>query len=167
MDNSSRYRVAVHEAGHVLLGLRYEGFFTLDGANIANASSGYVTRRIFDAGKQTKKANMQSIQISYGGIAAEHLIFQDGQDGGSGDIEQINRLACMQVLGKLDEEFSVFYLYDDEYNTPKNEKKREALKKKCYKAAYAYLKSHRKKLERVAKALSDKGYLTRDEIYAL
>jgi cell division protease FtsH len=119
VNNSTRTRVAIHEAGHSVLTLLFDNYFDFQKASIQptyNGAGGYTIfsekPEIKEGGLYTKDIFKKRLIISMGGKAAESLYY--GNDfvslGAIEDLKQANRLA-QRMIGNfgMGDKFEVFF----------------------------------------------------------
>lgn len=117
-SEDSRYRIAVHEAGHALLTALFSEYFELKKVTIQstyNGAGGYTLfnelRNISESGLYTKDLLQKRLIIGMGGKAAENIIYGDlhVSVGAVQDLKQTNSLAQRMIgnygMGKKLETF--------------------------------------------------------------
>jgi len=107
--NDTRFRVAVHEAGHAILCQHFSDCFDLKKVSILSTYNGAGGYTLFNErtnssndGLPNKDFLLKRLVIAFGGRSAESLIFGDDyiSVGASQDIEYINRLS-KQIVNEL------------------------------------------------------------------
>jgi len=119
VSETTRTRVAIHEAGHSILTLLFDNYFDFQKASIQptyNGAGGYTIfsekPEIKEGGLYTKDIFKKRLIISMGGKAAESLYY--GNDhvslGAIEDLKQANRLA-QRMVGNfgMGDKFEVFF----------------------------------------------------------
>jgi cell division protease FtsH len=119
VDPSTKLRVAIHEAGHTLLALKFSEYFDFQKVSIQptyNGAGGYTIftekTQIKEDGLYTKDILKKRLIISMGGKAAESVYYGDENVslGATQDLKQSNSLA-QQMIGNygMGEELKAFY----------------------------------------------------------
>ena len=118
-SESTRTRVAIHEAGHALLAALHSEYFDLKKATIQatyNGAGGYTLFNekpdVAEEGLYTKEAFKKRLIVSMGGKAAESIFYGDDfvSLGAVQDLKTANQLA-QSMIGNygMGEELKVFY----------------------------------------------------------
>jgi cell division protease FtsH len=118
-SESTRTRVAIHEAGHALLAALHNEFFDLKKATIQatyNGAGGYTLfnekQEVAEEGLYTKETFKKRLIVAMGGKAAESLFYGDDfvSLGAVQDLKTANQLA-QSMIGNygMGEELKVFY----------------------------------------------------------
>ncbi len=165
----SPFNVAIHEAGHIILNLKYAHANKLSGVKI-NGGQGYcVSKQTNESTKYSDFLNRAEIFLA--GRQAERIFFKEGSIGCSDDLESARHIVYSLVnsCGYL----GLGYVLPKEHNRNhsvsafklnKNEKKEEKILKRLDKKVYRYLKGKKKLVYNLAEAIYEKGYMTAKEI---
>lgn len=169
------YNCAIHEAGHVVMALKYREDFRIYSTKFV--FNGGITKTYpLDEKRMDRIKNIIAImQVSLSGALAEHLFFKTHDTGLSDDLEKTYRIAKELVERVCDKKFISFTPhYHFEYDRSdtnvhklKNERRIQKVIYKQSKFAYRYLKKHKNDIKLIADALYDKGQLTYQEIYEI
>ena len=196
VDNRSettRTRVAIHEAGHALLSLLYPDYFELKKVTIQatyNGAGGYTLfnekPEIAESGLYTKECLKKRLVVAMGGKAAESVFYGDDfvSLGAVQDLKTANGLA-QSMIGNygMGEELQVFYNENtesgrnpflgrslgmgDKYSEKTKEKmdtESLTLVQEAYREAYSSLEYYKKQVAQIAKMLIDNETVKGDVI---
>jgi cell division protease FtsH len=196
VDNRSettRTRVAIHEAGHALLSLLYPEYFELKKVTIQatyNGAGGYTLfnekPEISESGLYTKECLKKRLVVAMGGKAAESVFYGDDfvSLGAVQDLKTANQLA-QSMIGNygMGEELQVFYNENtesgrnpflgrslgmgDKYSEKTKEKMDSeslTLVQEAYREAYSSLEYYKKQVSQIAKMLIDNETVKGDVI---
>ena len=196
VDNRSettRTRVAIHEAGHALLSLLYPDYFELKKVTIQatyNGAGGYTLfnekPEISESGLYTKECLKKRLVVAMGGKAAESVFYGDDfvSLGAVQDLKTANGLA-QSMIGNygMGDELQVFYNENtesgrnpflgrslgmgDKYSEKTKEKMDSeslTLVQEAYREAYSSLEYYKKQVAQIAKMLIDNETVKGDVI---
>ena len=196
VDNRSettRTRVAIHEAGHALLSLLYPDYFELKKVTIQatyNGAGGYTLfnekPEIAESGLYTKECLKKRLVVAMGGKAAESVFYGDDfvSLGAVQDLKTANQLA-QSMIGNygMGDELQVFYNENtesgrnpflgrslgmgDKYSEKTKEKMDSeslTLVQEAYREAYSSLEYYKKQVAQIAKMLIDNETVKGDVI---
>ena len=196
VDNRSettRTRVAIHEAGHALLSLLYPDYFELKKVTIQatyNGAGGYTLfnekPEIAESGLYTKECLKKRLVVAMGGKAAESVFYGDDfvSLGAVQDLKTANGLA-QSMIGNygMGDELQVFYNENtesgrnpflgrslgmgDKYSEKTKEKMDSeslTLVQEAYREAYSSLEYYKKQVAQIAKMLIDNETVKGDVI---
>ena len=183
-SETTRTRVAIHEAGHALLSLLYPEYFELKKVTIQatyNGAGGYTLfnekTEIAESGLYTKECLKKRLVVAMGGKAAESVFYGDDfvSLGAVQDLKTANGLA-QSMIGNygMGNELQVFYNENtesgrnpflgrslgmgDKYSEKTKEKMDSeslSLVKEAYREAYDSLEYYKKQVAQIAKMLID------------
>jgi cell division protease FtsH len=172
MDDDERYATAVHEAGHVAVGLAVKNGDPIHKVSILPRGRALgVTQALPERDRLMKKREYLEDQIAmlFGGRAAEMLLLDTMTAGASNDIERAVEIARRMVaefgmsplgpihLGKPEDPHSQTLLDRIEHAT--NDIVNEQMKRAC-----AVVDSHRAEIARLVDGLMERDTLDADEI---
>lgn len=190
---TTRIRVAIHEAGHALLSLLYPEYFELKKVTIQatyNGAGGYTLfnekPEIAESGLYTKECLKKRLVVAMGGKAAESVFYGDDfvSLGAVQDLKTANGLA-QSMIGNygMGEELQVFYNENtesgrnpflgrslgmgDKYSEKTKEKmdtESLTLVQEAYREAYDSLEYYKKQVAQIAKMLIDNETVKGDVI---
>ena len=190
---TTRIRVAVHEAGHALLSLLYPEYFELKKVTIQatyNGAGGYTLfnekPEIAESGLYTKECLKKRLVVAMGGKAAESVFYGDDfvSLGAVQDLKTANGLA-QSMIGNygMGNELQVFYNENtesgrnpflgrslgmgDKYSEKTKEKmdtESLTLVQEAYREAYSSLEYYKKQVAQIAKMLIDNETVKGDVI---
>ena len=192
-SETTRIRVAVHEAGHALLSLLYPEYFELKKVTIQatyNGAGGYTLfnekPEIAESGLYTKECLKKRLVVAMGGKAAESVFYGDDfvSLGAVQDLKTANGLA-QSMIGNygMGNELQVFYNENtesgrnpflgrslgmgDKYSEKTKEKmdtESLTLVQEAYREAYDSLEYYKKQVAQIAKMLIDNETVKGDVI---
>jgi cell division protease FtsH len=172
MDEDERYATAVHEAGHVAVGLRVENGDPIHKVSILPRGRALgVTQSLPERDRLMKKREYLEDQIALllGGRAAEQVLLSTMTAGASNDIERAVDIARRMVsefgmsrlgpihLGQSDQQRSQGLL--DRVEEATNELMTDQLKRAC-----AIVSEERESIQRLVDMLMERDTLDADEI---
>lgn len=167
----SLFNIAIHEAGHIVLNLKYADKNKLGGVKI-NGGKGYIISKTTNfPGKYSDYLNRAEIYLA--GRQAEKIFFKEASGGCGSDLENARSLVYT-IVNRMGY-FGLDYILPEDhfhYRTVsyiklhKNEKKEERILKRLDKKVYKYLKSKKDLIYKLAEAIYEKGYMTAKEIKA-
>ena len=188
MNQDERKRVAYHEAGHAIIGLKLKDSDKVQKITIIprGRTGGHVLMTPEDDRFLLNKAELEARIIGYlGGRSSEEVFFDDVSTGASNDIEVATRIARSMVteygmssLGPIqyEKDTGSVFLGRDYTSTQKNFSAQIALEidqevRKIIDAAHAkavkIIKDNIKEVTLIAETLLEKETITADEIDAL
>jgi cell division protease FtsH len=192
-SETTRTRVAIHEAGHALLSLLYPDYFELKKVTIQatyNGAGGYTLfnekPEISESGLYTKECLKKRLVVAMGGKAAESVFYGDDfvSLGAVQDLKTANGLA-QSMIGNygMGNELQVFYNENtesgrnpflgrslgmgDKYSEKTKEKmdtESLTLVQEAYREAYSSLEYYKKQVAQIAKMLIDNETVSGDVI---
>ena len=175
---------AYHEAGHAIVTRFLKNMDPVHRISIVarGMSLGHtLIPPAADRTHETKSRLIEQITAMFGGRAAEEVVFHEMTSGASNDIAQATKIAKAMViefgmseLGPINlgpesglGDFGQLEWYEGPQNSPAFMEKIDAEVKKildsCYKTAVSLIKSKRKLLDKVSKALIERETLDRDD----
>lgn len=167
----SLFNIAIHEAGHIVLNLKYADKNKLGGVKI-NGGKGYIISKTANfPGKYSDYLNRAEIYLA--GRQAEKIFFKEASGGCASDLENARSLVYT-IVNRMGY-FGLDYILPEDYfhyrtvsyiKLHKNEKKEERILKRLDKKVYKYLKSKKDLIYKLAEAIYEKGYMTAKEIKA-
>lgn len=169
-------RVAYHEAGHTVLGLKIEGAYIVEKVTIIprGKAGGYnLMTPKEETYLNTKKELLAVITGTLGGRAAEELMFDDISNGATGDIQ-----SCSDIARKMVKQYGMSelgpVLYDKRYYEEDDLCSNEYSNKidvevsniinNCLKEARDVLKENKELLIKIAEILIEEETLTSEQI---
>lgn len=169
-DREERFRIAIHEAGHVLphallpllppvlIATVFGEFFARDAVRGKVESDGAW------AEAQTESAMRIRMLVGLGGPVAERLVYGEGTDGSIADYDDWTRRAHLYLCAGFGE---VFYAQPtDDHQRTHNRAVLNGLKAQQEAALEALFLQNRALLDELARALVDAGALERDALGA-
>lgn len=173
MTEEERTATAYHEAGHVIAAYYSNPKYILGRVEIT-PRAGSLGLTLEEAGDEKysffKKDFEYEIIYSFGGMAAEKLIYGQTSAGVSSDLESANSYATTMIMQVgMDEDLGPI-VFDDEYGFSSNkyydlaEEKVQKLLKDLLQKTYVIVSAHKAQLEALAKALIEREVLVGDEI---
>ena len=163
-------RTAVHEAGHILMTMRFQDDFGFYKAKFVD--NGAVTETIRKGEGITLKSREEEIMIGMAGYLSEEIIFHKHDFGCSSDMEHVYDLITRYVERSFVDGITTFipsyssknYRYETYKKRNKNEKIMFKYLKKFEKDAKKFLKRNKKELIKLAEELFQKGSIKHSEI---
>ncbi|HVL64815.1 MAG TPA: AAA family ATPase [Actinomycetota bacterium] len=177
MSDEERMRVAFHEGGHAIVGLRLPGASPPHKLTILprGRSLGYVWHPTADRHLNTRSGYLDEIAALLAGSLAEEIVFGESGDGAAGDFRRVSELVHRMVreLGMSKSLGRLLYAdgasgdgkslrYSEETARLIDDEARKVVEEATERAR-RILMDERGALERVAKALLEKESLTADE----
>lgn len=167
-------RIAVHEAGHAIMTLRYSKNFNL--YKISYTEGGGVTETFdVDEHSDSIEKREQMIRIGLSGYAAEEIILGKHDIGSVSDIDKVHHLVEKLVyrtcIDSLDDYIGLFRDNNTRYETPAKrariEKKVNKLTNKYLKEVREFISKHKREVEDLAELIVQKGRVTQKDIEQL
>ena len=161
---------AVHEAGHAIVSAVVRPETKNFGISIVprGGAGGYNFFDVSDTTYRRKKDMLKEIQVCYGGRIAEEIILQDISSGAIGDLESASKMALQMVTRfAMDGTLMVKVGGEVEYNKVLSANasiQAEEICKTAYKEAKAIVDAHKAQILKLAALLSEKEYLTQEEV---
>lgn len=165
-----RRLTAVHEAGHAIVSAVARPDVMNFGISIVprGSAGGYNLFDESDKAYQRKSDLLTLIQVCYGGMAAESLVFNDISSGSSSDLEKASKIAYLMLTrygmnGSLLTKISG----ESNFNSQLDSKKMEELEKICqeaYKVAVTIVEKHKSQVLELADLLLAKEYLSQEDV---
>lgn len=161
------WRVAIHEAGHAIMALRFNQDLRLYNSKFTN--SGGITNTYDIDDKDTIKKRLERVQIALSGPLAEKIFFKHHDIGSASDFENA-QMICERLITRTcyhnTDDFVQTYLEeserpDTEKHHTKCEKKMNRIMKKQMHLALKYLKKHKNEIKAFADLLYEKGEVNR------
>jgi cell division protease FtsH len=107
VDTGTRWRMAVHEAGHVAVAVALRGRDYVTAVRLATAFGTTITGdETFSRQYRPDDEIRDGLAIDFGGIAAEAAILGEGSLGGQSDISGATQTALARIAGGLTDERS-------------------------------------------------------------
>jgi len=164
MDNNALlYKIALHESAHAILVFHLDKYYVVKEVNISPSGGKTITYDI-EANLFKKAKHMDNMTFSYAGKCIEELIYGNSE-GCEDDLEIIERLAIQIALNVMDKEWSAYYRYDEEYQTPKVKRKVIRLKRRAEARSKRLVRRCKKEILLLADHLYKKHHIDIDEIY--
>lgn len=158
------YRVAIHEAGHAIMAMRFSKDVRLYGSKFTS-SGGQTVHYVIDDTDDTIEKRFERIQILLSGALAEKIFFKKHDIGSFSDFDKAFHLAsnlidrtCYSGLEHIvGSSERAGQRPDTEAHHLINEKLVSKTLKKQKKYAYKYLKSQKENIKKFADYLYEKG----------
>ncbi|MCQ2792022.1 MAG: AAA family ATPase [Bacilli bacterium] len=167
------YRIAIHEAGHAVMGLRFGKHYHVYNAKFCS-SGGYTTVYENNNLEDSIEKRLEQIQISLSGPLAERVFFKRHDVGSVIDIDRAQDYCSRLIERTCYNGFGDYVTPIIDNNRPdtnehhrRTEKATYKILKKQEKDAYRYLKKHKKEIRLLADCLYTKGEITSDDIHKL
>ena len=179
---------AFHEGGHALVAASLKDADPIQKVSIISRgiAGGYTMKLPIEEQRlRTKKQFLTDLAIMMGGYASEKLTFGDVSTGASSDLKEASELARRlvtkygmsetlgpQTFGKTEEliflgrEIATEKNYSEEV-AAKIDKEVQNFISRAYQTAQKILRTHKKVLQKIAKALIEKESLEQEDFYAL
>lgn len=161
---------AVHEAGHAIVSAVVRPETKNFGISIVprGGAGGYNFFDVSDTTYRRKQDMLKELQVCYGGRIAEEIILQDISSGARGDLESASKMALQMVTSfAMDDTLMVKVGGEVEYNKALSANasiQAEEICKTAYKEAKIVVDSHRGQILKLSALLSEKEYLTQEEV---
>lgn len=172
ITNEEKWLTAVHEAGHAVLSAIVRPSVKNFGISIVprGNAGGY---NVFDESGSVynKKSDLlQQMQVLYGGRIAEELILGDISSGASNDLERASKIAHMMITrfsmnGSLLTKITAEANFNQQLDT-KSIDEAEKICRENYEEAKKVAQSHTDQINKLAKLLYEKEYLSQQEVDA-
>lgn len=168
---ATEYQIAVHEAGHALMCLKYKDDYSFYRACLTK-DGGYVEKYDVDDSIQNYRKRIEDIAICVGGYIAEKIVFKQVDVGSYTDLEKAFE-SCERLVNHSCITNPLMFLphYTDNKNYLASEERRTTNEKsirsffnKFYKKTYKYLKKNKKQLIKFADSLFDKKKISYKEL---
>lgn len=170
ITEEERRLVANHEAGHAIVSAVLRPEIRIFGISIIprGKAGGYNMFDEPDTRYQRKSDMYKSLQVNYGGRAAEEIVFGDISNGASNDFEKASKIAHLMVTefamnGELLVKIGGEVDYNEQLDTIRMAEA-EKICKEAYSATLEVIKSHKNQLVALADLLYEKEYLSQEEI---
>ena len=169
---TDRYLTAVHEAGHAIVSAVVRPNTKIFGISIIprGRAGGYNLFDDSDEYYQKKDALLKFLQVTYGGRAAEILVFNNPSSGAANDLQVATKLAYQMVnqYAMADSENIMTAVPElDGFNNELRASLMNEIQKICrteYDNAFSVVKSHEDALRKLAKLLLEKETLSQEEV---
>jgi cell division protease FtsH len=178
---------AYHEAGHTLLNILlpdtdpFHKVTIIPRGRTLGVSWSLPER---DKYSQNRNEMVSRIVVSFGGLLAEKIFFNDQTSGAANDIEKATKIARAMVcrfgmsdLGPIDYDYTQEHPYlgrdiqqgreFSESTAQRIDQEVEKIVKTCYEQGFNLLKENKDKLELLAKTLVEKETLHAQQVYEL
>lgn len=165
-----RKNIAIHEAAHCIMAMKYPQYFIIDRLNI-NSTGGKFMGPVVDEDNYDYNILLANIETSMAGNLAEKMFFSTGSVGCIDDLEKarcdayelVNRVgyrSCWRTLPVVDDTRR----QASQKKTRNNERLIESILRKCERRAKWYLRRHKKEIEALGNLLYDKSHLNQKQI---
>ncbi len=169
-EEKKNYQVAIHEAGHCIMALKYPKYFTADSLTVYNRG-GLCHTALIDEEYIDYYVKLAHIQILMAGNLAEKLFFKSALEGCHEDlndarIEAYNLVnavgykSCWRVLPRSGSPNR----RESQVKLRKNERIIERILRKSERQAKWYLRKHKKEIKAIADKLYEKAHLNKRQI---
>ena len=165
----SPFNVAIHEAGHAIMSLKYPESFKLGNIKI-NGGSGYCICKLENDNSKHSDI-LKRAEVYLAGRAAEKLFYKEGNIGCQGDVENARHLvySIVNTTGYLGMKYILPEGHNDNnsvsnFKLYKNERKEAKLLNKLDKKVYKYLKTQKNLIFNLAQEIFKKGFMSSKEI---
>ncbi len=170
IDTEKRKNIAIHEAAHCIMAMKYPQYFIIDRLNI-DSEGGKFMGPVVDEDNYDYNILLANIETSMAGNLAEKMFFSTGSVGCIDDLEKarldayelVNRVgykSCWRTLpihGETRRQAS-------QRKTRKNERQIESILRKCERRAKWYLRRHKKEIDALGNLLYEKSHLNQRQI---
>ena len=165
--------VAVHEAGHALMAKAYSNFFYINKLNINGAGGDFQCNEV-EKGFWPYDKVIAHIKIAMAGVIAQKVIFNRGSLGCDEDLQTARSYAyslfnccgyssCWETLPRISPHSRI----ETSIKRRKNERKIEALLRKCEKETTKYIIEHKDIIYKLGEKLFEKKHLKSSEILSV
>ena len=172
-QEEENYDVAIHEASHACVAKQFEDYYTINRLNISGASGQFQAKEVVKGFWPYEKA-IANIKISMAGILGQKIICGRGSRGCDDDLQQARATAynliningyssCWETLPVIQPGARV----DTATKRRHNERKIEALLRKCERQTKRYIKRHKEEIIALGKLLFEKKHLKSSEILSV
>lgn len=162
--------VAYHEAAHCIMAMKYPEFFVIDSMNL-NDDGGHFKRPIIDENDCNYEMLLADIRTLFAGNVAEKIFFKTASVGCDSDLNNarqrayqlVNRVgycSCWRTLPISNDSNR----RESQKKLRNNERKIEAILKKCERETKWYLRRHKKEIQVLGDLLFEKSHLNKKEI---
>jgi len=156
-------KVAIHEAGHAIMAIRFSKDIRLYNAKFTKGG-GVTNTYVIDKDFDSIEKRLEQIQIALAGATAEEIFYKHHDIGSIEDLYKATILSdkliertCCKSLSDFHQAHGIGERSDTEEHHRIIEKKSFKLLNKQKKSVYRYLKKHKKDIERFATMLYSKG----------
>jgi len=156
-------KVAIHEAGHAIMAIRFSNDVRLYNAKFTKGG-GVTNTYIIDKDFDSIEKRLEQIQIALAGATAEEIFYKHHDIGSIMDLYKATVLSdkliertCCKSLSDFHQAHGMDQRSDTEEHHRIIEKKSFKLLNKQKKLVYRYLKKHKKDIEHFATMLYTKG----------
>lgn len=172
MTKEDRYITAVHEAGHAIVSAVVRPDTKIFGISIIprGTAGGYNLFDDSDEYYQKKDELLKFLQVTYGGRAAEMLIFNNPSSGAANDLQVATKLAYQMVnnYAMADSKSILAAVPElDFFNDELSSSLMSKIQKICrteYDNAFSVVKKHEGALLKLAELLLEKEALSQEEV---
>ena len=172
-QEEDNFDVAVHEASHACVAKQFEDYYTINRLNISGASGQFQAKEVVKGFWPYEKV-IANIKISMAGILGQKIICGTGSRGCDDDLQQARGAAynlinicgyssCWETLPAIQPGARV----DTATKRRHNERKIEALLRKCERQTKRYIKRHKEEIIALGKLLYEKKHLKSSEILSV
>lgn len=159
--------VAVHETGHILMGIKFNNDFKFFGAKFS-CNGGTTLLKPINEDYDSIKFRLENIMIALGGLVAEEIIFKSKDLGSYSDLSKANDLAKRLIertcINSLNDFVAPYRDNENRMDTSTHRRKTEKLAqqviRKCYRKTKAYLRKNKEKIINVSEHFLKEGCLT-------
>jgi len=156
-------KVAIHEAGHAIMAIRFSNDVRLYNAKFTKGG-GITNTYVIDRDSDSIEKRLEQIQIALAGAISEKIFYKHHDIGSIFDLHKATDLSKKLIERTCCESFSDFHQgrgsgerTDTEVHHRIIEKKAFKLVNKQKKLVYKYLKKHKRDIEQFATMLYKKG----------
>ena len=172
-EEENNFDVAVHESSHAVVAKQFKDHYQINRLNISGASGQFQAKEVVKGFWPYEKA-IANIKISMAGILGQKIICGTGSRGCDDDLQQARGTAynlinicgyssCWETLPAIRPGARV----DTGEKRRHNERKIEALLRKCERQTKRYIKRHKDEIIALAKLLFEKKHLKSSEILSV
>ena len=162
--------VAIHEAGHAVMASAYPQYFQINRINISGAGGEFHAKEK-ERGFWPYEKAIADIKISMAGVISQKIICGHGSKGCDDDLQNARAAAysiinicgyssCWETLPAIKPNARLETLVKRRHN----ERKIEALLRKCERQVTRYVKAHASQITKLGKLLFEKKHLKSSEI---
>jgi len=169
ISEEDKKTTAIHEAGHAIVSKVLRPNVENLGISIVQRgrAGGYNYFSNNDARYVSKTEMLHQIAVLYGGRIAEEILLGDISNGAANDLEKASQIAYLMVTKfAMGDQLMVKIERGGNYNEQIEETKRREAEKICqeaYKEAMIIVKREKENIQKLAKLLCEKGYLSQEE----
>lgn len=163
----NEYQVAIHEAGHALMCLKFSNDFSFYRAKLTS-DGGFVEKYELDESVQNLRKRIEDISVCLGGYIAEKIVCKHVDVGSYSDLSKVyescERLVTHSCINGISN-FVKHYKDNDDYlvsdkKRQHNEKQINKFFNKRYQECFKYLKKNKKRLLKFADYLYEHKKIT-------